>query len=45
MRQIGGNTWCVDDIEQGEVIDESRDLAEQREGLCLLIWQSNCHAL
>lgn len=34
MRQISTNTWGVDDIVQGKLVDEGRELEEQRQRLC-----------
>jgi DNA-binding MarR family transcriptional regulator len=36
VRQIGRNTRSVDDIEERELVDVRRDLAEKREGLSML---------
>jgi hypothetical protein len=33
VRQVGGNTGGVDDIEEGELVDEGRDLAEEGQRL------------
>lgn len=36
MREVGSNTGGVDNIEEGELIDVWRDLAQKREGLAVL---------
>jgi DNA-binding MarR family transcriptional regulator len=36
VRQIGRNTRSVDDIEERELVDVRRDLAEKRERLSML---------
>ena len=33
VRQVGGDAWGVDDIVEGEVVDERARLEEQREWL------------
>ena len=33
MRQISGNAGCVDDIVEGELVNEGAQLQEQRKGL------------
>ena len=30
MRQVGGDTGCVDDIVEGQLVDEGAELEEQR---------------
>lgn len=36
MGKIGGNTWGIDDIVEGELINERRGLEEKRQ------WLRNC---
>lgn len=36
MRKVSRNTGGVDDIEEGQLVDERRDLAEKRERLWVL---------
>lgn len=33
VRQIGSDARCVDNIEESKLVDERRDLAEQRQWL------------
>lgn len=33
VRQVGGNTGCVDDIVQRELVDKGRDLKEEGQRL------------
>jgi hypothetical protein len=33
VREVGSDTWCVDDIVEGELVNELAVLEEEREGL------------